>query len=272
MVKEEIIFKREDLNPTGSLKDRGLAYQVSKAFSEGKKNLLLSSSGNAAIAAAAYCQIAKIGLQVFISPKVNSKKLAEIRKYSPLIVFSNRPLSDSIKVAKKEGFFNLRPSTEAIGPEGYKTIALEIVRDYGRIEDIFLPVSSATAMVGIYKGFKSLGFLPRIHACQSTKVFSIAGAFDKDYTPTPTSLVEALVAKFTPRKEEALEIIRESGGFGWVIGDGEVGKAAEWLEQKQIVTSEEGALALAAIWKARRKSFMLGKLVCLLTGRKYPND
>lgn len=269
---EGIIFKREDLNPTGSLKDRGIAYQISQAFSSGKKNLLLSSSGNAAISAAAYCQLAKINLQIFVSPRINSEKLARMRLFGPSVIFSNRPLSDSIKAAKEFGLLNLRPSTDPAGIEGYKTVAFEIYKDFGRIEDLFLPVSSATALVGIAEGFKILGFLPRIHACQSTKVFIIADKFDKDFVATTTSLAEALVAKTTPRKDQAIEIIKESGGFGWVIEDGRIRSASEWLRRNKLTTSEEGALTLASIWKAKEKKFKLGKTVCLLSGRKYKND
>jgi threonine synthase len=271
-VTEGIIFKREDLNPTGSLKDRGIAYQISDAFSSGKKNLLLSSSGNAAISAAAYCQLAKINLQIYVSPKINSEKLSKMRLFGPTVIFSNRPLSDSIKTAKESSFFNLRPSAEPAGIEGYKTIAFEIYQDFGRIEDLFLPVSSATALVGIAEGFRILGFMPRIHACQSTEVFAIAGKFDKDFVATPTSLAEALVARTTPRKEQAIEIIEKSDGFGWVIEDGRIRSASEWLMKNKLATSEEGALTLASIWKAKEKRFKLGRTVCLLSGRKYKND
>jgi hypothetical protein len=41
--------------------------------------------------------------------------------------------------------------------------------------------------------------------------------------------------------------------------------AREKLSAKGIETSEEGALALAAVYKAREKGFSLGKTVCLLT-------
>ena len=275
-----IIFKREDLNPTGSLKDRGLAYQVSQAYSEGHKNLVISSSGNAAISAAAYCQLAKINLFAFVPKNINLEKLEKIKELDGLIMISDRPVSDSIKFAKEKGFKNLRPSVDPLGTEGYKTITFEIFKEFGKIDDIFLPVSSATCLVGIAKGFRVLGFLPRIHACQSTKIFNIAGEFDKDFRKTKTSLATALVAKITPKKEEAIKIIRESGGWGWVVGDGKerdkrnkrdkgIKEAMEWLEERGLETSAEGALGLAAIWKAKSKGWKLGKTVCLLTGRKY---
>lgn len=267
--KEDVFFKREDLNPTGSLKDRGLAYQISKAFSEGEKNLVISSSGNAAISAAAYCQLAGINLFAFVSPNISLRKLEKIKKYGGIINISKKPVSDSTKFSKEKDFKNLRPSIESFGSEGYKTIAFEIFKEVGEIEDIFLPVSSATSLVGIADGFKELGCLPRIHACQSTKVNPIALEFDKDFIKTETSLTDALVAKVTPKKEEAIKIIKVLGGSGWVLDDDRIKRAMSWLERNGISTSEEGALALAGIWKAKGNGWKLGKTVCLLTGKKY---
>jgi len=267
--KEGIIFKQEDLNPTGSLKDRGLAYQISQAYAAGEKNLVISSSGNAAVSAAAYCRLAGINLFAFLPKNIEPGKLEKAREYQAKITLSDRPLSDSLKFSKKFGFKNLRPSLDPFGVEGYKTIAFEIFRELGKIDDIFLPVSSATCLVGLAEGFKILGFFPRIHCCQSTKVFEIAGQFDKDFVKTKTSLARALVARVTPRRKEAIEIIKKSGGWGWVVGDFGIREAMGWLYNKGINTSEEGALALAAIWKAKNNGWKLGKTVCLLTGMKY---
>lgn len=266
---EDISFKREDLNPTGSLKDRGLAYQISKAYGEGEKKLVISSSGNAAISAAAYCRLAGISLSVFASDRTNLGKLGVMREMGLKINFTKRPVSDAVKFAREYGFKNLRPSLDPVGIEGYKTIAFELFRELGKIDDIFIPVSSATCLIGISEGFKILGFLPRFHACQSTKINTIAAEFDKDFVGTRFSLASALVAKVTAKKDQTIDIVNKSKGWGWVIGDIGVQEATRWLEKKGIETSAEGALALAAVRKAQRKGFYLGKTVCLLTGRRY---
>lgn len=264
-----IIFKREDLNPTGSLKDRGLAYQISQALASGEKNLAISSSGNSGISTAAYCQQRGINLSVFLPKNIAQGKLEKIKQFEAEVLLSSRPLSDSIKFSKEKGFKNLRPSVDPLGPEGFKTIAFELAKQVGRFDDLFLPVSSATCLMGIAAGFEILDFFPRIHACQSTKVFLIASQFDKEFKKSKTSLAQSLVAKVVPRKNQALEIIRKTGGWGWVISDSEIKKAVDWLAMEGIETSAEGALALASIWKAKSKNFEIGKAVCVLTGKKY---
>ncbi|MGI5826816.1 MAG: pyridoxal-phosphate dependent enzyme, partial [Patescibacteria group bacterium] len=74
LLEEDLILKREDLNPTGSLKDRGMTFLVSLAGSKGLRDLVLSSSGNAAISAANYCKLAGLNLNVFVSPKITEGK------------------------------------------------------------------------------------------------------------------------------------------------------------------------------------------------------
>lgn len=263
-----ITLKREDKNPTGSLKDRGMAFLISKALEEGKRNLVISSSGNAAISAAEYCNLAKINLAVFVSSKINKRKLEKINEKGAEIFQSLRPVSEAIKFARKKNFFNLRPSRNEFGSEGYQTIAFELAQKEGVIDDFFLPVSSGTALLGIAKGFRKLGFVPRFHICQPASFCPLSGIYDKDSVLEKENLVDALVAKFTPLKGQIINLIKECGGSGWVVENKQIVSAEEVLSAKKIDTSFEGALALACIIKARQKGVALGKTVCLLTGTK----
>src|SRR3989338_1670964 len=63
-LKCEIYLKYEGLNPTGSFKDRGMTYAVSKAVEEGAKSIICASTGNTSASAAAYA--AKAGLQCVV--------------------------------------------------------------------------------------------------------------------------------------------------------------------------------------------------------------
>lgn len=269
MAEEGLILKREDENPTGSLKDRGMAYLISQQYSQGQKKLVLPSSGNAAISAAFFCELVKMNLVVFVSPKIDKQKLQKLKEKKVEVVVSEKPVSDSAKFAKEKGYFNLRPSMNKFGSEGYQTIAFEILLNQGLIEDIFIPVSSGVALMGIALGFKKLGILPRIHVCQTTAVCPIASFFDKNFVRERESLARALVAKYTPLREEIIKTVKESNGSGWVIGNPEIVSANKYLESKGVVTSEEGAVALAGWRKAKSSGWRVGKSVCLLTGRRY---
>lgn len=269
-----IIFKREDLNPSGSVKDRGISYQLNWAKKEGIKNLILSSSGNAAISACFFGQKLGLELFIFVSPKTDKKKLAIIKKYSFRVFITNRPISDSIKFAKKNNFYHLRPSTDPRGTVGYREIAREILESQGNqgnrgIGAVFIPVSSGTTLMGVAEGFRKSDFLLQLHIVQTAVVCPLAGKFDKDFVPAKLSLASALVAKYVPKKQEIIQLVKDSGGWGWVVSDEEIVEADGWLKERGVATSFEGAASLAAVWKAKNKGWNLGKTVCLLTGRRY---
>ncbi|PIS14527.1 hypothetical protein COT64_02110 [Candidatus Shapirobacteria bacterium CG09_land_8_20_14_0_10_39_12] len=270
---ENLILKREDQNPTGSLKDRGMAYLISRAFQDGVKSIVISSSGNAAISAASYCHLAKIKLTVFVSPKINQEKLAEINKREVEVIQNLRPLSEAVKFAKNNNLYYLRPSLSEFGPEGYQAIAFELAEKQGLVEDIFIPVSSGVALIGIAKGFKKVGFLPRLHVCQPSAICPISKEFDRAYRPEENNPADGIVARFSPLKDQVVSLIKESLGTGWVIGEEEIKKNQSVLKEKGIETSNEGALAFAGMEKAKTNppagGQKLGKTVILLTGRKY---
>lgn len=264
-----IILKREDKNPTGSLKDRGMAYLISLAYSQGVKDLVLSSSGNAAISALSYCKLAGLDLQIFVSKKINTGKMKKIEELGGKIIVTERAVSEAAKYAKDNNFFNLRPSINEFGPEGYKTIAFEILRNQDEIDDIFIPVSSGVCLLGIFNGFSLFNKIPRFHLCQSSANPPLASIYDEDFVPEEKSLASSLVAKSLPLKEEIVSAIKRSGGTGWIIDNEKISEAQSELVKKGIDTSYEGALALAAVYKASERGWNLGKTVVLLTGKRY---
>ena len=110
-------IKNENVNPTGSFKDRSLAYQISYHSAKGVKKFTLSSSGNAAISAAAYCAKAQVELDLFVSSRIIPQKLEKIENYVNKKIRlhqSLRPKSDAIKFSKYSGSMDIRGSIDDI--------------------------------------------------------------------------------------------------------------------------------------------------------------
>ena len=265
-----LFLKREDLNPLGSHKARSLAYQISRLWAEGKKVALIPSSGNAAVAAAAYCLLAGMRLLAFVPPQIAPFKLAQLRRFGAEVIITSRAINAAKQVANKYGLVNLRPSTNELSIEGFKSIAFEIYEKLGDADAIFTFVTSASSLVGIGRAFRILRDefgvrMPQLHAVQAGQITSIAGHFDRAPQPSGRSIVGDLGVKMTRRTEEAIALIEESGGSGWVVSDEEIRASFAWLNRRGIDTSPEGAAALAGTFKAARK-LSLGRAVCLLTG------
>src|SRR5687767_9444667 len=71
--------KREDLNRTGSYKDRGMAYKVSQLLRDGVKEVVIGSSGNAAISLVNYANLAEIKVNIVAAPHANPAKIQLIQ-------------------------------------------------------------------------------------------------------------------------------------------------------------------------------------------------
>ena len=113
---DNVFLKREDLNQTGSAKDRAIIYQIQNLKKKGFDSAVISSTGNAAISAAYYCQQEQISLTVFLSPKVNQNKLDLLKKSKCRLFFSKKPISDAIKFSKLNNsylWYHPRRSTDA---------------------------------------------------------------------------------------------------------------------------------------------------------------
>lgn len=263
---DNFYLKREDQNPTGSAKDRAIPFQIENLKKQGFTKAVISSTGNAAISAAHFCQANQIELTIFLSSKVNQKKLDVLKNYSSEIILSKKPISDAIKFAKKNNYYLLRQSTDPSALIGYQQIAIEILKDLPKITSIFIPVGSGTTLLGITQ---KLPLSTKIFAIQSAANCPISKYFDTNFIPENRLITDALSAKIIPQKNKIISAIQKSNGSGFTIQNESILLANQFLELKNIITSLEGSLALAGYQKAIKNNIEVGEFpVILLTGAK----
>ncbi len=301
----EILLKREDLNVTGSHKIRGIYEQVLAHIDDGRRNFVISSSGNSAIAGAYVVDRLNqtttqrpINLDIFISPRISSAKLSKLRNYvnpaHTTVHIEAKTISHAHMFATEHGSTLLRGSTDKYATKGYENIAVEIYdefpyKKYGEIPALFIPVSSGTTTVGIYDGFAKIHIeyrefrIPALHIVQTTRVYTIAESIDPEFDravgATKTSIVDSIVDKVAHRKKEVLAAVVATGGRGWVMDDRAVSEVRNMIRQEDLdeiissgehlSTSHEGALAIAGFVRAVRTAKNPERLngsVILMTG------
>lgn len=278
---QHLYFKREDKNETGSLKGRSLAYQLSLARQKGATAAVISTSGNAGIAAAAYAKEAGMRMFIFISPDTENAKIADMQKYDPVIIKSDRAIRFANYVAARYKIPNLRPSRDEDSIEGFKSIAFEIAEQAGEVDAVFTFVTSGSSFVGMYRGFERyceegrLKKIPRMYAVQTGEIFSVAEEFTENEAMIgmrPQSDGEKpgagrLGVKHTPRKDEILDIIKRTDGRGVYVRDEDIKSAQEFLKARKIETSLEGCASFAGLVRLQTvKNF--DTAVCIFSGKK----
>lgn len=271
---EALELWREDLNPNGSHKDRSLAVQVSAYRQDGQRQLVISSSGNAAIAAAAACRVAGLRLWVFVSPSTPANKLSAIRRYGAMIIQSARAMGLANEWSRHLEAPNLRPSIDDRALEGYRALAFRFVESGCRADSVFCYTTSGSTLVGMAGGFEVLrGRLgwgdagPQLHAAQAGLSCAVARAFGDrpEEGAAQRSIIGDLGAKRGRRFGPLVRALKASGGRGWAVSDAEILAAHSGLLDRGVHCGLESAAAVAAALRAVRAGAVRAPAV-LLTG------
>jgi len=249
-----LLLKNEQENPTGSFKDRSLAYQLGSYLADGKDGFVISSSGNAALAAAAICAEAGAELNIFISPKADKEKRKQLLAYaeandSITLREHEKAKSQGIKFAEDNNLINLRGSKDDLALPGFATIADELLEQNSKIDAIFVPCSSATSSVAIGRRFRELGKNVAVHICQTARIHPIAAIFDDNFTRSETSLADCVVDRVASRRPEITELIYDTEGFGWVIEDKDLEAAKAFISEYTDTEYTYNALLSVAGWQ-----------------------
>lgn len=263
---DNFYLKREDKNITGSAKDRAIPFQIANLIQKGFNKAVISSTGNAAISAAYFCQQKKIELTIFLSQKISPQKLSILKQFPSEIIISPKPISDAVKFSKLNQAYLLRQSTDPISLDGYQQIGQDIMSQLPQVTSIFVPIGSGTTLIGLSQKIPKT--IP-IFGAQSAANCPIGKLYDQDFVPENRLITDALSAKFLPQKKALTDIINNHEGFVFTIQNQAIVSASHYLESKNIVTSLEGALCLSAYQKAINNNYLVGDFpVILLTGSK----
>lgn len=270
-----LYLKREDQNPSGSVKDRAIIRQIEKAVEKGFGKAAISSSGNAAISLAYWARKTPLKTSVFLSPKTNRKKIERLERLDSKIVFSQKPIRDCFHYCQKNSAYNMRQSLDPEAIKGFSLLGEEIKKQLKsknlNPKAIFFPVSSGTTLLGtgsVLAKMKIASF-----AVQPANHCPLSSLFDSDFQPEEKVIADGLVAKVIPKKKEITNLLKNSGGSGLVVQNSRIIEASNLLRSEGVVTSYEGALAVAGAQKAIEKKMFSesDKLLILLTGKYYEN-
>lgn len=178
---KNLYIKDERQGPTRSFKDRQATVAVSAMKELGIREVVVASTGNVAIAYAAYCARAGIKLWAFFPALTPNEKMREAAVYGAQVIKTTgnydqtKALAASFAAAK--GIFLDKGVKSVAAMEGMKTMAYEIAEQLGdeledgkrwRSPDWFLQgVSGGLGPIGVGKGFREMldfGFIDKMPA------------------------------------------------------------------------------------------------------------
>ena len=274
---DELYFKLESCNPTGSFKDRGMVVAVAKALEEGGDTIVCASTGNTSASAAAYG--ARCGLSTVIvvpSKYVARGKLAQAITYGARIMLIDGGFDDALRIVRELAAKHPVVLVNSINPyrlEGQKTAAFEIIEDLGGAPDhLFIPVGNAGNITAYWMGFQEAHRMEWIGAPPKMMGFEAEGAaaIVKGHPiETPDTVASAIRVGNPASWKKAVKARDESGGTIDSVTDDEILEAYTMMAREEGIFCEPASAAsVAGLLKLARGGMRLNqsKVVCVITG------
>lgn len=281
---EDLYFKFEGANPTGSFKDRGITVAVSLAKSNGIKKIMVASTGNTAASAAAYA--ARAGIECIVA--IPKGKIAKGKLFQTILHGANiieiegnfdKALEYVLKEIKNEEIYPIN-SFNPWRIEGQKTLSFELYEKLEAIDNVIVPVGNAGNISAIWKGFKELYELkivnrtPKMIGVQAEGASPIADAWEKGlekpiFFENPETVATAIRIGKPVNWQKALKAVRESRGMFIKVSDIEIMEAQKRLARVEGIGAEPASAAAYAAFLKLKKRNLINKYqrnVVVLTG------
>jgi hypothetical protein len=213
-----LYLKREDLHPYGSHKGRSIPVMIEHYVKNGKRHFAISSSGNAALAAAMYVKKLNgkvpsskylvpskdvndsvlgtrnsklIRLEILVGNHILDKKLKKLTDLADeniSVMRFERPLQTLTQKTADGSIQSLRQSTDDIALVGYESLAEELEK-IKNLQAIFIATSSGTTAQALARYFEKVESRKYQVKSQDIKDSGL-GTFDSGLKPIEIHIVQ----------------------------------------------------------------------------------
>lgn len=271
-----LYLKREDLHPYGSHKGRSIPVMMDIYMKQGVRHFAVSSSGNAALAAAYHTEKInqstedKIKLEILVGQHINTKKLRKLEQFKNeyiKVTMHDRPLQTLFTITQDPSIKALRQSTDDTALVGYEELAKELLQ-ITDLQAVFMGTSSGTTAQALLRYFESQNREIEIHIIQTSSCHPISDAFIDAEVTEEKSLADAIVNQGSIRKDILIPMVKKSGGAGWIASNEQIKDAISIVKNNtDIDISTNSALSVAGLMQAvyTGKSWE-GSVLCMICG------
>jgi threonine synthase len=273
---DELWFKLEMCNPTGSFKDRGMVVAVAKAIESGAKAIMCASTGNTSASAAAYA--AHCGIDCFVlvpGGKVAAGKMAQAIAFGSRIIEVDGNFDDALNAARELTAKHPVALVNSVNParvEGQKTASYEICESLGDAPDVLaIPVGNAGNITAYWKGFGECAETARATLHPKMYGFQAAGAaplVSGQPIAEPKTVATAIRIGNPASWTGATSARDESEGLIEAVTDDQILEAYKLLARKEGLFVEPASAASVAglLMHGRAGKLRGGRGVAILTG------
>ena len=266
----ELYLKLENLQHTGSFKDRGAFNRLRQlGAEEAARGVVAASAGNHAQGVAYHATRLGIPSVIVMPERTPFTKIARTEAFGGSVELFGDNLADSQtyanQLAEDRGLTIIHPYDDPHIIAGQGTIGLELLDDVPDLEDIIVPIGGGGLISGIATAARAVRPDIRVYGVES-ELFSSMSDVLKGVARTykGTSLAEGIAVKQPGILTR--EIIAEQVEEIFVVGEAVLENAVQVLLTDQKVLGEgAGAAGLAALLEQRER-FAGRKVATIICG------
>ena len=270
--KNQVYFKTENLQVTGSFKLRGAYFKISKLTEEEKAaGIVACSAGNHAQGVALAAQRMGIKATICMPDGAPISKVQATKSYGAEVALVKGAYDDAYqyacKLQEEEHATFIHPFDDPDVIAGQGTIGLEILDQLKDVDVIVVPVGGGGLVSGVAYAAKSLKPEIKIYGVQAREAASMADSlkYDEQVTlKTVNTFADGIAVKHPG--DLTFELIKDYVDGVVTVTEDEIAVAILALIEKQKLIAEgAGAVALAAVMADKIPEE--GKnVVCLVSG------
>ena len=280
----EIAFKLENLNPTGSHKDRGSAVLAALLQALDIREVVEDSSGNAGASLAAYAAAAGIEARIFVPDYASGPKRRQIEAYGAQIVRilgTRSAVAEAVRRAAETGAVY---ASHAYLPQlqpGFASIAYEIHEQIGAAAGtVIMPVGQGGLLLGVASGFENLlaaGSIQRLPQLVGVQAMACApiwaaftmGAAGLQWVTEGQTAAEGVRIRNPVRGDRVLQAVSGSGGTFLAVEEDRIPASGEALARMGFYVEPTSAIVwdgLRQLREAAGPEAIREPVVVILTG------
>ncbi|MEN9809204.1 MAG: threonine synthase [Pseudomonadota bacterium] len=281
---DDLSFKHEGENPTGSFKDRGMTVAVSVAKARSAKTIACASTGNTSAALAAYAAQAGIPSVVFLpAGKIAMGKLSQAIAYGAQCLAVRGDFDAAMNLVEQSAHelgFYLVNSLNPYRLEGQKTIIWEMLaqRQWNVPNWIVVPAGNLGNTSAFGKALQEalawgwIDKLPRIVSVQAAGANPFVLSFQKQFRTFESVRAETIATAIRIGNPvnylKAVRVIEQTNGLVMQVSDEEILAAKQQIDRSGLGCEPASACTLAGIKTLRAQGVICAResVVAVLTG------
>lgn len=274
---QELTFKMEHLNPSGSFKDRGTAVLTSVLVGRKISEVVEDSSGNAGSALALYASAFGVGSRIYIPLATSGPKRRQIEASGANVIViegkRERAHQAAIEAVELEKLPYASHALLPFGLSGYATIAFEVYEQLGELPGtVIAPAGHGSLLLGLILGLEAIS-----SSLSRNRETTVIGVQPENCAPivrawrnepfggvSGKSVAEGTQVETPVRCEEIIQKLQNGKDDLLTVSETEIILAYHELSHNGMYVEPTSAMVLAA-WK--KQSMQLPRpIVLILSG------